>query len=529
MMEIPRDIVARLTLLKDVASASNAAAGPEEALRTALTCICRFTGWPVGHVYLANPENPRELMPTDIWCPSDPAKFAVFREVTSRTVFNPGIGLPGRVLSSRRPAWIPDVYQDDNFIRTRIEQDIGLKSGFAFPVLVRGGVHAVLEFFFPEVIEPDETFLGLIAEIGLQLGYVIERKQAEKEKEALIKSLHQARAELTVLNAELEARVRERTAALERANLELEKEAQVRQRAEESLRVSEEKLWAMSEASHDAIVMIDARDTIVFWNHSAEKMFGRSKGEVLGRKLHGLISIEADHEKLRLDFEAFGQTGRCRFMDNLYEFMARRKNGREFPVELSLATFKLADQWYAVGGIRDITDRKEAEGRLKELAIKDGLTDLFNRRHFLELARQEIERARRYEKNFSLIILDVDHFKEINDRHGHDAGDEVLKALARVSRRILRRVDVIGRLGGEEFAVAMPETDRDQAGRTAERLRLAIARESVPLGDSNLTVTISLGVASLSHRDLSLKDLLKKADQAMYRAKDQGRNRVELE
>ncbi|MCM0755234.1 diguanylate cyclase [Desulfovibrio aminophilus] len=168
--------------------------------------------------------------------------------------------------------------------------------------------------------------------------------------------------------------------------------------------------------------------------------------------------------------------------------------------------------------------RDQAEARLRDMATIDGLTRLFNRRHFLETGQAELERARRYGRELTLLMFDVDHFKRVNDTFGHDAGDAVLRALAGTARDAVRHVDVLGRLGGEEFAAILPETGLKAGVEAAERLRRAVEALEVRHGEHLLRLTVSLGVAQLREGE-NLDGLLKRADQALYEAKNSGRNR----
>jgi diguanylate cyclase (GGDEF)-like protein len=160
------------------------------------------------------------------------------------------------------------------------------------------------------------------------------------------------------------------------------------------------------------------------------------------------------------------------------------------------------------------------------LATLDDLTGVYNRRTFLERLATEIARAQRYQRPLSLIMLDADHFKQVNDRYGHAAGDQVLKALIGVCLGDIRQVDFIGRLGGEEFAVGLPETALPGAESAAERLRWAVETALVTVDGGTVRFTISLGVAQLLDTGEDSEALLKRADQALYQAKSDGRNRV---
>ena len=175
----------------------------------------------------------------------------------------------------------------------------------------------------------------------------------------------------------------------------------------------------------------------------------------------------------------------------------------------------------------DITERKLLEEELRRQAHVAYLTGIYNRRHFMERAEQELSRAHRYGKPLSMLMLDIDHFKQINDRHGHKVGDTVLKAVADLSQATFRDVDIVGRLGGEEFAALLPETDQPAALEAAERLRATIANARIPLpGAPPVSFSVSIGVSSMDSPEDNIDALLQRADKALYKAKDSGRNRV---
>ncbi|MFQ5407964.1 MAG: GGDEF domain-containing protein, partial [Anaerolineales bacterium] len=164
--------------------------------------------------------------------------------------------------------------------------------------------------------------------------------------------------------------------------------------------------------------------------------------------------------------------------------------------------------------------------RLLELARVDSLTGLINRRHSFEIAEQEFQRARRYKRPLAVIMLDLDHFKRVNDTHGHAVGDEVLQAVAQRCRQNLREIDTLGRYGGEEFLVVMPEVELAHARQAAERLRSCVAGAPLETEIGPVALTISLGVAVLTAAHADLPPLVKAADAALYAAKEGGRNRV---
>ena len=177
--------------------------------------------------------------------------------------------------------------------------------------------------------------------------------------------------------------------------------------------------------------------------------------------------------------------------------------------------------------LRDISDKRAATEKRRQAAFCDHLTALANRRAFFEAAELEIERAAHTPRQLAVIVFDADHFKGVNDRHGHPAGDRVLCDLANALRDTFRAVDTVARLGGEEFAVLLPSTGIAQALAVAERLRAQVATRLVAVDGVEIAYTVSAGVAVLDANDaLGIDALIKRADQALYAAKAQGRNRV---
>ena len=163
---------------------------------------------------------------------------------------------------------------------------------------------------------------------------------------------------------------------------------------------------------------------------------------------------------------------------------------------------------------------------IQSLAITDCLTGLYNRRYFFEFSENELARSKRYGKKLSLAMMDIDHFKRVNDQFGHQTGDRVLKMISDISLKNLRKVDVMCRFGGEEFVILLPETSGVEAYLAAERIRREIDGASLETEKGEVSVTVSIGVADLGEEIQTLDELISKADQAMYQAKDQGRNRV---
>ena len=178
------------------------------------------------------------------------------------------------------------------------------------------------------------------------------------------------------------------------------------------------------------------------------------------------------------------------------------------------------------GKLRAMTVSLSARSQtLEQAALTDGLTGMQNRRYFDDALREYLQEFRRIDRPVGLMILDLDHFKLVNDTHGHDVGDEVLRAVATCLRGMTRYHDVVARLGGEEFAVVTPNMDVELLARFAERIRKAIANLSILSGNVRLKVTTSVGLAVWDHKE-SAEDFYRRADRQLYEAKKQGRNRV---
>lgn len=287
------------------------------------------------------------------------------------------------------------------------------------------------------------------------------------------------------------------------------------------------------EASPDAILVVDEEGMVAFHNSKLFEVWKISPDDVLepgDTTLVGMpdsVMLSQALKKIK-DPDEF-----LRSVNALYDD-PESKDFREIELAdgrtLERHSTSLWDDerrylgrvWY----FRDISDRKNLEQRLTELSRRDSLTGAANRRYFFERAEEEFARARRYNKSLSLIVFDVDDFKRVNDSNGHVAGDRVLQNLSKIISVDLREIDLLGRIGGDEFAVLVPETNLQGACELAERLRLAAAgqRDS----DSQIVVqyTLSLGVATLAPTDTSMDMVFQRADNALYASKRDGRNCV---
>lgn len=293
----------------------------------------------------------------------------------------------------------------------------------------------------------------------------------------------------------------------------------------EELAASQRLLSAAIEQSSSSIMVTDTEGRITFVNGAFSRTTGYSAAEALGRNPRFLKSGETPPEVHR-DLWATLVAGRAW----RGELRNRKKSGEAYWEEASVSPVVdrqgRTSHYLAVKD--DITLRKEAEAEVARLASTDPLTGVANRRRFLEQLDLELDRGRRFGDPATLLMLDVDHFKRVNDTHGHAAGDAVLRHLTELSRRSLRRIDLLGRLGGEEFAVLLPGTAREGAALLAERLRRQVAETPAHDGKGTIRVTVSIGLTEFGPDDAAPDTVLARADAALYRAKQAGRNRVEV-
>ncbi|MTV39751.1 sensor domain-containing diguanylate cyclase [Duganella radicis] len=300
-------------------------------------------------------------------------------------------------------------------------------------------------------------------------------------------------------------------------------------RRERQLRNTDAWLHAiMTNIADYALVSLDQRGRIAAWNDSIGRVTGHGR-EAVGQP-YALFSPEEATTPMR-------QLDRLREADDngwsLDEGMRRRADGSQFWASAMIAPLpgrlegESGEPAYCMI-IRDISDKREISQSLRQAAYCDHLTGLSNRRAFFESAELELARNKKAPRPISLIMLDADHFKAINDSYGHPAGDAVLCRLAATMRAVCRQVDVLARIGGEEFAVLLPSVGLEDALAVAERLRAQVQRNPVVYQRQRIPCTVSLGVAVMDESTTGFESLLARADQALYQAKRRGRNQVAL-
>ena len=325
---------------------------------------------------------------------------------------------------------------------------------------------------------------------------VVEFRDITKEKEAFAKSLE--------------------------INRRLQDEITERKYIEDALRTSEEKFKAIIETSPDGIAISSVDGIVEFATEKSYSMWGlESAEECIGRNI--LEFIHESHHQKAIYYVTEMINGN---LTGAEEYLMVKKDGTLFYCEVN-ANILRDNNSHPIGILymeRDVTERKRLEEELKALAIKDQLTGLYNRRKIDEVLKNEKAEADSTEQNLSVIMVDIDWFKHVNDQYGHLVGDQVLTEVTAILAKGIRKTDVLGRWGGEEFIIICSDTDLAGAMVLAEKLRKMIESHQFQLVGKK---TCSFGVSQLCQQE-TIDALLSRSDQALYRAKDQGRNRVEF-
>ncbi len=287
-------------------------------------------------------------------------------------------------------------------------------------------------------------------------------------------------------------------------------------RAQALLRASEERMRTMLEHAHDAVVSMDGNGCVTQWNRAAERLFGWTPIEAMGEPVADLI-VPAD---LRLEFArivaSFVASANLEDVHQRVAVPALDRAGRPLSVEVSLSATRIDGRWELTAFAHDVSERKQLEIRLREMALSDGLTGLANRRSFMETLDKAVSRAARLGHPMALLFLDLDRFKQINDHFGHHVGDLALQAFAQRLECAVRRGDTVARLGGDEFTVLAEGVDTiEQAQAIARKI---IEAMKAPLDIDGVLLRTSIGI-SLYRAPLDASQFLREADRAMYIAK----------
>lgn len=286
-------------------------------------------------------------------------------------------------------------------------------------------------------------------------------------------------------------------------------------------------------ASHLLQTVIDAVPTPIFFkdengaylgcNRAFEFYVGQSADDLIGKTVYDISPKRFADVYHKADLDLIRDGGAQE-----YEAKVKYADGSVHDIVFNKAVFYKPDgrKGGVVGAMLDVTERKKLEEKFERWATVDPLTSTYNRRSFFRLAEAEHSRCARERQPLSLMVIDIDHFKNINDTYGHAAGDAVLVNITNTAQKVLRKHDIFARAGGEEFYVTLGNTGLGQADRIARRLSKRIADIEIAYGQHTITVTASIGVTECNLARENIEDALKRADTAMYEAKRHGRNCV---
>jgi diguanylate cyclase (GGDEF)-like protein/PAS domain S-box-containing protein len=291
------------------------------------------------------------------------------------------------------------------------------------------------------------------------------------------------------------------------------------------LQISTSRFRSVVDAAYDAIITIDQEHNITLFNRAAENLFGYDSSEMIGQPLLQLIPGPYRNKHDSYVHQFARSPVNSRQMNERNRIHGLHRDGSLLPVEIAISKINVDGLLEFTAIIRDIADQVRLMDLLQKQAVTDQLTGLPNRREFLDV----MDNCLGSNEVLSVLMLDIDHFKIVNDTYGHDAGDEVLSVLAKVGTAVTNKVGVFARWGGEEFVVALPHTSLEQAQAIAEQLRLTIANQDFKHEwhtGHPIAFTVSIGAATRAAGEIETAAILKRADEALYKAKEGGRNRV---
>jgi diguanylate cyclase (GGDEF)-like protein/PAS domain S-box-containing protein len=437
--------------------------GWEKAAPGVLEGLCMTLDWELAEYWEVDAE--REAMHFVTSWKRPGRDTSSYEATASQTSYKRGEGLAGRVWETGTPVSIQDVASDDS-PRSAAAVAAGLKGIVGFPVRSGRRVVGMIALHTWAPRDLDEGLLAVMNDVGSQIGEFVERK-----------------------------------------------------RAEVALQESEKRMRSVLDNVSDGIATIEQTGIIESANPAVVKLFGYSEQDLVGQQADVLIAtthrsafINYLERRLKLDIPVSGA----------HETMGKRKNGSLFPLEFVVSSMQIGSRHVFIATLRDISERKAHTDALEYQALHDALTGLPNRSLFGDRLRQALLAARRNQKMFGVLLLDLDRFKDINDALGHDRGDSLLQEVTARLRGVLRATDTIARLGGDEFAVLTTDAKHpDDVVSTARKI-LAALEGPFAIADQMVETGASIGIAMYPVHGDDPSTLLRRADVAMYVAKRSG-------
>jgi diguanylate cyclase (GGDEF)-like protein/PAS domain S-box-containing protein len=298
---------------------------------------------------------------------------------------------------------------------------------------------------------------------------------------------------------------------------------------EKQLNISMKRFEAVVHNAYDGIISVDESHNIKLFNEAAQSMFGYNEEEIIGKPLTKLLP-EQFREKHDGYVEGFKKSQvDSRPMQTRAPVQGLRKDGSEFTIEVTISKIRISDNVEYTAVIRDISEKDQLLKELIKSSRKDSLTGLNNRRYFTDILNAEITRAARFSRSFSLLMLDIDHFKSINDEFGHSCGDAALVNFSNALMNNVREVDTLCRWGGEEFIILLPEISKENSVLVAEKIRANIESLETQYEDNLIKFTVSIGLGYFSGDSIEINSAIKSVDKCLYNAKSTGRNKVSID
>ncbi len=431
-----------------------------EAAPQVIQGLCESMGWALGEFWGIDRET--SVLRWELGWRKPGRDLEAFEAASKAMTFARGVDLVGRVWATGKAAAVHNVAADRNSPRAEAAARAGLHGKFVFAVTNGRKVTGVIALLSREVRALDRPTLRVMADIGSQIGQFIERRRAEDE-----------------------------------------------------LRRSSDRIRAVLESVPEGILTLDERLQVRSINPAAQRLFGVVADEIAGKEF-GVLIAEPNRGELRPQLRAYLRARDDR-AHGTHETVGQRKDGTTIPIEFTATRF--GSERLLIGGLRDVSQRKAETEALQFQALHDPLTGLPNRSFLKERLEASILAAEREMRPCSVLVMDMDNFKEVNDRLGHHVGDQLLREVAARLRGILRKADMVARLGGDEFAVVpFGATDAPRAALIAEKVLQAL-EAPVVIDETPITPALSIGVASYPQHAEDAEALMRRADVAMYAAK----------
>ena len=501
-------------LLQDVSVTANEALSTHEALRRCLELICQHNGWQVGHVFrVESVAGEPALVSMALWYIATPSERCHrFRDLSEALRFGAGSCLPGCVLATHSPEWMNDLPTNPQFLRGDAAAQHNFRSGFALPVLIGSELAAVMEFFSIDPIDPSDRLVEVMANIGAQIGRVMERERSRRTLEEWVAELEARNQTITLTN--------EMTELLQSCESVGEAYATIRGYGARLFPGAPGAVYVFDGPSHlesvaawgGGMVLPTIDDAAGCWALRRSRMF-KHGGEGCGPTCAHVSSDQLRY--VCIPMMTLGEP-----LGVLHVQASLNLSEREWHARQQLAVNVAEDIVLALANMR-------LRESLREQSLRDPLTELHNRRYLQQSLATALAESARMQSTLSIMMIDIDHFKNFNDRFGHEAGDLMLKAVADLLRNNAPIGAELCRYGGEEFTILLPDTALEAAAAAAETLRAAAESMTVEhLGRNLGAVTLSIGLAACPQHGATVDQLVRNADEALFNAKGAGRNRV---